>query len=150
MRNLPVFFFLLQTFVLADKLEIREEELKTESPNTDAEILTSTENESAEIVASTLSITTTTAIVFFIPGCIIGFFVVYGSQCPEEKLEGPIGYAVLGGIGFVLALLLLIGSMTNCGQTNEKKEQDNYSSSLDETIGEDEPSDPYATSVVKI
>ena len=51
-------------------------------------------------------------IVFFIPGCFIGFFVVYGSQCPEEKLEGPVGYSVLGGIGFVLALLLLIGRMT--------------------------------------
>jgi hypothetical protein len=47
-----------------------------------------------------------------VPGCVIGFLVVYGSQCPDEKLEGAVGYAVLGAIGFVLALLLLIGRMT--------------------------------------
>merc|ERR1712037_830855 len=81
-------------------------------------------------------------ILFFVPGCVIGFLVVYGSQCPDEKLEGAVGYAVLGAIGFVLALLLLIGRMTNCGRENGETEDISYSSSLDETIGEDGPADP--------
>ena len=38
----------------------------------------------------------------------------------------------------------------SCGRINDEKKDTSYSSSLDETIGEDGPTDPYGSSLVKI